>query len=269
MTQQNTGVALVTGASSGIGAVYAERLAQRGYDLIITARRTDHLQALAGKIVAATGRKVETLVADLGQRDDVKRVEDVLRKDSRITMLVNNAGAAAVTPLLNSDIDAMSNMIGLNVDALTRLTYAVAPKFVERGTGTIINIASAVSIGWENLNGVYGATKAFVLAFSQTLKHELADKGVRIQVVLPGATATDLWANSGFPIENLPKEMVMSTEDMVDAALAGLDNGEFATAPSLGDVAQWDSFEASRRVLAQELSRSMPAKRYGIASTAA
>jgi uncharacterized protein len=269
MTQQNKGVALVTGASSGIGAVYAERLAQRGYDLIITARRKDHLQALAGKIAAATGRNVETLVADLGWRDDVKRVEDVLRKDSRITMLVNNAGTAAVTPLLNSDVDAMSDMISLNIDALTRLTYAVAPKFVERGTGTIINIASAVSIGWENLNGVYGATKSFVLAFSQTLKHELADKGVRVQVVLPGATATDLWANSGLPVENLPKEMVMSTEDMVDASLSGLDKGEFATAPSLADMAQWDSFEAARRALAQELSRSMPAKRYGIASTAA
>lgn len=269
MTTQNKGVALVTGASSGIGAVYAERLARRGFDLIITARRKDHLQALAEKIAAATGRKIETLVADLGQRADVKRVEEVLRTNSRITMLVNNAGTAAVTPHLNSDVDAMSHMIGLNVDALTRLTYAIAPKFVERGTGTIINIASAVSIGWENLNGVYGATKAFVLAFSQTLKHELADKGVRIQVVLPGATATDLWANSGLPVENLPKEMVMSTEDMVDAALSGLDKGEFATAPSLAEIAQWDSFEAARRALAQELSRSAPAKRYGVASSAA
>jgi uncharacterized protein len=262
MTNQAKGFALITGASSGIGAVYAERLARRGHDLILVARREDRLTALAQRISAATGRKVETVVADLGDRAGSKRVEDILRHDSRISVLVNNAGAAAITPLLNSDVDKMSEMIELNVNALVRLTYAAAPAFVQRGGGTIINIASIVAIGPEVLNGVYGGSKSFVVAFSQSLKHELADKGIRVQVVLPGATATDLWANAGLPVENLPKEIVMQTEPMVDAALAGLDLGEFVTIPALPDPKNWDTFEQARQTLIPVLGGSVPAKRY-------
>jgi uncharacterized protein len=268
MSKQNKGVALVTGASAGIGAVYADRLAKRGYDLILTARRGDRLKALADKLGAASGQKIETVVADLSKRADVKRVEELLRTDLRITLLVNNAGTATVTPLLNSNIHEMSDMISLNVDALVRLTYAAAPKFVERRSGTIINISSVTAVGPERLNGVYGASKAFVLAFSQSLKHELADKGVRVQVVLPGATATDIWPNSGVPIEDLPKEMVMSAENMVDASLAGLDQGEFATAPSLGDPAKWQAYDQVRDERAGQMSRSAPAPRYGVKSAA-
>ncbi|BEU25711.1 SDR family oxidoreductase [Paraburkholderia sp. 22B1P] len=262
MSENPKGFALVTGASAGIGAVYADRLARRGYDLILVARRQDRLRTLADRIIADTGRKVELVVADLSNAPDLKRVEDTLRNDARISLLVNNAGLAAVTPLLHTNVDQMSELLKLNVDALTRLTYAVAPRFVEQGSGTIINIASAVAIGPETLNGVYGASKAFVLALSQSLKHELADKGVRIQVVLPGATATDIWANAGLPVENLPKEIVMSTDAMVDAALAGLDQGEFATVPALAELAEWDNFESERKKLAQKLSRSEPARRY-------
>jgi len=264
MTQQTKGFALVTGASSGIGAVYADRLARRGYDLILTARRADRLQVLAERIMAETGRQVETVVADLSNRGDLRRVENLLGADPRISLLVNNAGLAAVTPLLSSDVDAMSDIVSLNIDALMRLTYVAAPKFVERGAGTIINIASVVGIAPETLNGVYGASKSFVLAFSQSLKHELADKGVRVQVVLPGATATEIWANAGMPVENLPKEIVMSAEDMVDAALAGLDKGEFVTIPALADIGQWDAFEHARQALSPNLSRSAPATRYGL-----
>ncbi|CAG9249517.1 SDR family NAD(P)-dependent oxidoreductase [Paraburkholderia caribensis] len=262
MSENEKGFALVTGASAGIGAVYADRLARRGFDLILVARRQDRLSSLADRIVADTGRKVEVVAADLSNGSDLKRVEDILRNDGRISLLVNNAGLAAIGPLLHTNVDQMSELLKLNVDALTRLTYAVAPRFVEQGSGTIVNIASAVAIGPETLNGVYGASKAFVLALSQSLKHELADKGVRIQVVLPGATATDIWANAGLPVENLPKEIVMSSEAMVDAALAGLDQGEFATAPALAELADWDNFENERKKLAQKLSRSEPARRY-------
>jgi uncharacterized protein len=153
-------------------------------------------------------------------------VEAILRADSGITMLVNNAGFGAVTPLLNTDVGKMEDMIALNITALMRLTYAAAPAFVARGKGTIINIASIVGIAPEILNGVYGASKAYVLALSHSLQHELADKGIRIQAVLPGATATDLWEKTGLPHQGLPAEIVMSTEDMVDAALVGLDQGE-------------------------------------------
>ena len=113
---------------------------------------------------------------------------------------------------------------------------------------------------------MYGGTKAFVLAFSQSLRHELADKGVRVQVVLPGATATEFWSAAGTPLEHLPREMVMPAEEMVDAALAGLDAGEFATVPALPDVADWDAFEAARLALRPGLSRAVPASRYGIAA---
>src|SRR5262249_51889505 len=189
--------------------------------------------------------------------------ERVLRDDARITMLVNNAGVGAVAPLLNANVDDMSSMIALNVDALMRLTHAIVPPFVRRGSGTIINIASIVAVGPEILNGVYGGTKAFVLAFSQSLRHELADKGVRVQVVLPGATATDFWSDAGRPVEQLPQEIVMSVDDLVDAALAGLDQGEFATIPALPDVEQWHTFEGARQALLPNLSRSAPAGRYG------
>ena len=263
MSQLNKGVAVITGASSGIGAVYADRLARRGHDLLLIARRHDRLQQLAAEIAGRTGRKVEVLAADLGAPADLARVERVLRDDPRITVLVNNAGVAAVTPLLDANVDDMSRMIALNVDALMRLTYAVVPAFVRRGLGTIINIASIVAVAPELLNGVYGGSKAFVLAFSQSLRKELAEKGVRVQVVLPGATATDLWSNAGRPVEQLPREIVMSVDDLVDAALAGLDQGEFVTLPALRQTEQWEAYEGARQALMPNLSRATPADRYG------
>jgi short-subunit dehydrogenase len=193
MSQATKGFALITGASSGIGAIYADRLAKRGYDLFLVARRFNRLRRLADKIAGETGRKVEVIAADLVKRKDLAKVEAVLRTDKRITTLVNDAGVASTTPLLQADVDKMSELIALNVDALTRLTFAAAPGFVERGGGTIINIASAVALAPWIFNGVYGASKAFVVAFSRSLKRELAEKGVRVQVVLPGVTATDLW----------------------------------------------------------------------------
>jgi uncharacterized protein len=153
-------------------------------------------------------------------------------------------------------------LITLNVTALTRLTYAAAPAFVARGVGTIINIASVVAIAPERLNGVYGATKASVLALSHSLDQELADKGVRTQAVLPAATATDIWEKSGLHYSKLPAGTVMSTEDMVDAALAGLDQGEVVTIPPLQDGDDWIRFEAARRALAPKFANSVPAPRY-------
>ena len=259
---KHLGTALITGASSGIGAVYADRLARRGHDLILVARSPDRLQHVADRLASSTGRTIETLAADLNDKADLARVEARLRGDASITMLVNNAGVGATTPLLASDVDKMEAMIALNVGALTRLTYAAAPGFIARGGGTIVNIASIVAVAPELLNGVYGASKAYVLAFSQSLHHELADKGVRVQAVLPGATATEFWASAGLPVENLPAAIVMTADAMVDAALAGLDLGELVTIPSLPDAADWDAYEAARRALGPSLSLAAPAKRY-------
>ena len=269
MSVQNQGTALITGASSGIGALYADRLARRGYDLILVARNRERLEALARKLTDETGRSVEIVAADLGDKADLARIEALLKSDASITLLVNNAGIGATAPLLSANVDTMETMITLNVTALTRLAYAAAPGFVARGGGAIINIASVVAIGPEVLNGVYGGSKAFVLAFSQSLHHELADKGVRVHVVLPGATATDFWEVAGTPVEHLPGEIVMKATDLVDAALAGLDMGELVTIPSLPDAADWNAYEAARQTLLPNLSRSEPAARYRTLAVAA
>ncbi|WP_213307848.1 SDR family NAD(P)-dependent oxidoreductase [Paraburkholderia sacchari] len=262
MTHGYRGTALITGASSGIGAVYAERLARRGYDLILVARNRDRLIALAQRITNETQRSVEVVGADLNDRADLAAVEAILKHDASITLLVNNAGVGTHTPLLESDVDAMTRLIELNVTALTRLTYAAVPGFVARGTGAIINVSSIVAISPETLNGVYGGSKAFVLAFSQSLHHELADKGVQVQAVLPGATATDFWETGGLPIEHLPKAIVMSAQDLVDAALTGFDRHELVTLPSLHAGEEWEAYETARRTMAPHLSSSIPAARY-------
>jgi uncharacterized protein len=263
-TRNNPGTALITGASTGIGAIYADRLARRGYDLILVARNRERLDALARRITTETRRSVEVLAADLNDKADLARVEDKLRTDASITMLVNNAGVAVITPLAESDVDRMESMIDLNVTALMRLTAAIVPPFLARRAGDIINISSIVGVAPEVLNGVYGGTKAFVLAFSQSLFHELSDKGIRVQVVLPGATATDLWSIAGTPVEHLPQEIVMSADDLVDAALAGFDAGEFVTIPALPEIADWNAFESARRALGPNLSKAKPATRYGV-----
>lgn len=266
---QRPGTALITGASTGIGAVYADRLAKRGYDLILIARGADRLESLSERLRRATGRAVRSMRADLGDKADLVRVEAELKNNPDVSMLVNNAGVASVSPLLSADVDQMQRMIELNTVALTRLTYAAAPAFVSRQRGTMINIASIVGISPEMLNGVYGATKAFVIALTHSLQHELAGKGLRIQAVLPGATATDLWENAGLPWQKLPSSIVMSAEDMVDAALTGLDQGELVTIPSLQNGEDWTQFEAARKSLAQRFGNSQPGLRYRTAQKVA
>ena len=261
---QSKGTALITGASTGIGAIYADRLAKRGHDLILVARNRQRLASLARRLTSETGRKVETVEADLTSPADLRRVEEILKTNTGISVLVNNAGVGASAPLVASDIDKMEDMISLNVTALTRLTYAAVPEFVARGNGTIINIASIVAIAPEVLNGVYGGSKAFVLAFSQSLVHELAGKGIRVQAVLPGATATEFWDVAGTPVHQLPAQIVMSADDLVDSALTGLDLGETVTIPSLPDKAEWDRHETARVAMTNKLSSAIPAPRYNL-----
>ena len=261
-TNPNRGTAVITGASGGIGAVYAERLARRGHDLLLVARSRERLGEVAARIAAQTGRKVEVLAADLTAKKDLIALEQRLAQDGAIRMLVNNAGFNIGTPVSESDPDRLEIMIQLNAVAVTRLSRAAAPAFVARGGGTIINIGSIVAVAPRLLNGVYSGSKAFVVSFSQALQHELGAKGLRVQAVLPGATRTDFWDASGVPVAALPQQIVMSAEDMVDAALAGLDMGELVTIPSLPDAADWERFEAAREALGPQLSRSEPAERY-------
>ena len=268
MSTSSLGTALVTGASSGIGRVYAQRLAARGYDLVIVARNTARLEELAQQIAAGTGRKVDVLSADLGKPADVAKVAARIADDAAITLLVNNAGAGTEGPVLGADAGKIDAMVQLNVVALTRLAVAAVNAFSARGRGTLINIASVVAIVPENFPGAYAATKAYVLAFTQSLEAEMKGGPVRLQAVLPGLTRTEFFDRAGLDGAALPAEMVMSAEDLVDAGLAGLDQGEVYTIPALADASGWATLVAARGALGPHLSRSTPAARYGVGKPA-
>jgi uncharacterized protein len=268
-TKSVTGIALVTGASRGIGAVYAERLAERGYDLILIARDQRRLDHLASRIAGATKRKVTVIAADLASERGVQIIEDELEKNNRINVVINNAGTAALgASLAESDLAKSAAVIQLNIVALTRIARAAAAAFSRRRYGTLVNLSSALAVNLRVNTAVYSGTKAYVLQFSRVLQQELAPKGVRVQVVLPGAVATDIWAANGVDVATLPKGAVMSAQELVDAALAGLDQGELVTLPSVPDLADWERFEAAREALAQNLSRDHAAERYRHAALA-
>jgi short-subunit dehydrogenase len=254
--------ALVTGASTGIGAVYADRLARRGYDLILVARDAARLEALATRLRAETGRSVTVLPADLTDRADVATVEARLASDASITLLVNNAGMSLTGTLLDSEVASVERLIALNVTAVTLLAGAAAKAFAARGAGAIINLASVLALAPEQFDGVYSGSKAFVLNLSQSLANLLEPKGVRVQAVLPGATRTEIWERSGKDIDAFPAEMVMDVDDLVDAALAGFDQGETVTIPPLADESLWQALTQARLAMAPHLSRRDVAQRY-------
>ncbi len=255
------GTALVTGASTGIGAVYADRLAKRGYDLILVARNLQRLQELAARL-SKLGVRVDVLQADLTDKADLAKVEKRLADDASITALVNNAGTAVAGNTLDGDIEKIEQMVLLNVLAPTRLAKAAAVAFAARKTGTIINIASVLALAPELLNGVYSGTKAFLLNLSQSLQIELAPHGVTVQAVLPGATRTEIWDHAGSSADSLPAEMLMEVDELVDASLKGLDLGETVTIPSLPDVGQWTTLQSARQAMGPNLSKSVAASRY-------
>ncbi|UDI91400.1 SDR family NAD(P)-dependent oxidoreductase [Pseudomonas sp. IAC-BECa141] len=259
---KSQGTALVTGASSGIGAVYAERLAARGFDLLLVARDQERLESAASKLRDAHGVQVEVLKADLTQKNEVLKLEQRLRSDSSISLLVNNAGVAVNGLLANADPEVLEQLIQLNVTTLTRLAAAAASAFTRAGRGTIINIASVVALFPERFNATYSASKAYVLSLTQSLNTELEGTGVKVQAVLPGVTRTEIWDRSGFDASGIPAEMVMEAGEMVDAALSGLDQGELVTIPSLPDAGEWQAFVAARHVMAPNLSHSSAASRY-------
>jgi len=261
-THNEKGTALITGASSGIGATYAERLAQRGYNLLLVARDLPRLQALSARLTEQYGVKIETLKADLTDKADLHAVTQRLRTDKGISTLVNNAGMAMNGQLAEADLDTVDRMILLNVISLTHLSTAAAANFTAAGRGAIINIASVVALAPEMFNAVYSATKAYVLSLTQTLNGEVKAQGLQVQAVLPGITRTEIWERSGMDDSALPASMIMEVGEMVDAALAGFDQGELITIPSLPDAADWQAFTDARSKLAPNLSHSSAAARY-------
>lgn len=242
-------IAVVTGASSGIGAVYADRLAARGYQLVLVARREERLRALATRIEQAHGVHVDCLVADLATEAGLAAAEQLLASNAAISVLVNNAGIARLAPIAQGALQDSLAQIALNIAAPTRLTHAVLPGLVARNEGVVINIASVLAVNSLPVSSVYSGSKAYVLAFSRGLQQELADTGVRVQVVLPAATATEVWDNSGVPLSALDPQTVMATDVLVDAALSALDQGEDLTWPSVADAQLIEGFEVARAAL--------------------
>ncbi|UXH80649.1 SDR family NAD(P)-dependent oxidoreductase [Roseateles amylovorans] len=251
---------LITGASSGIGATYAERFAQRGHDLVLVARDKARLEALAARLRAEAKVAVDVLPADLTQEADLAAVEARLRDDARIDILINNAGIAQTGGLLQQTPQRIEQLIALNTTAPTRLAAAVAPRFAETGTGSIVNIGSVVGFAPEFGMSIYGATKAFVLFLSQGLHVELGSKGVYVQAVLPASTRTEIWERAGMDINALPE--VMPVEELVDAALIGFDRRELVTVPPLTEAGRWDALDGARQLLLSDIRQAHAAERY-------
>ena len=262
MSKELAGTALITGASTGIGAVYADRLARRGHDLILIARDKARLDVLAERLRAETGVEIEVLRADLTDRGQLAAVEARLATDPAIDILVNNAGMSMSGTVVNVEAAQIERLIALNITATTLLAAAAAKAFAARGRGAIVNISSVLALAPEMFDGVYSGSKAHLLNLSLSLSHQLQDMGIYVQAVLPGATRTEIWERSGKDVDALPAEMVMGVEDLVDAALVGFDRREAVTIPPLPDEGQWAAATAARLAMGPNLSRRDVAERY-------
>lgn len=251
---------LVTGASTGIGAVYADRFARRGHDLVLVARNRKRMEALAARLRQETGVAVDIIEADLTQADELAAVEARLRDDARIGILINNAGTAIGGSFIEQSTDVVTRLLALNTTAMLRLCSAVAPRFAQAGEGAIINVGSVVGLAPEFAMTVYGATKAFALFLSQGLGIELGPKGVYVQAVLPAATRTEIWEHAGADVNSMTG--VMEVDDLVDAALVGFDRREAVTIPPLPDVEQWNTYQAARQAMLPNTRQEQAAARY-------
>ena len=252
--------ALITGASSGIGTLYAHRLAARGQDLVLVARRTDRLEALAAELRAAHGVAIETITADLTAASALEAVVERLRTGAAIDILVNNAGSTLPGGVVGADLAAMDRLLRLNVTAPTMLASVAATGMAARGAGAIVNIASALAFIPDLFPGIYSATKSYLLTFSRGLAAEVGPRGVYVQAVVPAATRTELWEHAGADVNRIPG--VMDVDALVDAALVGFDRKEEVTIPAIHDLSAWEALERARGVLASGFQQSEPAPRY-------
>ena len=261
------GTAVVTGATGGMGRAYAEGLAKRGYDLLLIGREQSDIREVARRIAEKTRRNVAVAAHDLSDPKDLAKLEALLERDQSVTLLANIAGAATFSPFAGIATADIDQTIAVNVTALTRLSRAVAPGFAKRGKGVIVNFASVLAFHpWPEFN-VYDAAKAFVVSLSQALQGELRDKGVLVQVVSPPATATKFWQTAGLPYDKLPPAAVMKPEDLVQAALIGLDKGEEWVMPSLADPTLWDGLQKARGELVNGMMNGKLAERYSVPET--
>ncbi len=270
MTTQNPArpKALVTGASSGIGAAFAKRLAGDRYDLILVARRGDRLEALAQDIRKNHPVAVEVLVADLTQPAELQAVEERIANASDLAMLVNNAGFGGYMPFISLEPDRAEELIRLQVLAVTRLTRAALPGMIARGQGAIINVSSRLAYSAPlpspplPKRATYAATKAYINVFTQILANELEGTGVRLQALCPGVVQTEFHQRMGMDPGQYPPGLVMAPEDLVEASLVGLERGEVICIPALADPSLVAQIDENQRRLFEQSRTGQVAERY-------
>lgn len=256
------GTAVITGASAGIGKRFADQLAGKGFDLFLVARRRDRLDDLANELRRRYSVGVTTHVSDLGSSADLEELASKLAADESVSMLVNNAGTSSLGPLESATTEQLYTLVNLNVIALTRLCMAVLPGFKARNQGVIVNIGSVIGFDGYPYNAIYGGTKAYVQNLTLALQAELKDTDLKVQLVTPAATVSEIWDVMGYPLSNLDQSVVMSTEDLVDGALLGLDQGERVTAPSIEDAGLVEQYLQSGAGLLRAAQTGQLATRY-------
>jgi short-subunit dehydrogenase len=260
--------ALVTGASSGIGAAFATRLARDGYDLVLVARRQDRLKELARNLRETHGVNVEILGADLTKANELRAVEAHVAGDPVLSMLVNNAGFGAYRSFLELDPDLAEKLINLQVLAVTRLTRAALHGMIARGQGAIINVSSRLAFSGPldspqiPRRATYAATKSFINTFTQILANELEGTSVRVQALCPGVVRTEFHLRQGIDPSRFPDNLVMDARELVDASLAGLQLGEVICIPALQDDGLLAQFNEIERQILQDSGQGQVAPRY-------
>jgi len=264
--EQPRRAALITGASSGIGAAFADRLAHDGYDLILVARRRERLEAIAEHLRREEAVGVDVLVADLTDRADLLLVERAAAETMSLEMLVNCAGVAGYMPFVTLPPDQAEAMIALHVIAPTRLTRAALPRMIARGRGAVINVSSGLAFSASvpspplPQRAVYAAAKSYINTFTEILASELQGTGVRVQALCPGIVRTELHEVAGYDVSHVP--FMLEPDDVVAASLAGLELGEIVCVPGLEDASRLADLERSRGRILDGARGGKIAKRY-------
>jgi len=260
--------ALVTGASSGIGAAFAERLAQEGYDLIIVARRRDRLEVLAQRLKEKHKVNIEILAADLSKHDDLLNVEKHIAANPELEMLVNNAGFGGYMPFADLDPNKAEELINLKVLAVTRLTRAALPGMTARGRGFIINVSSRLAfsgpLGSSRLpkRATYAGANAYINTFSQLLQSELEGTGVQVQALNPGVVETEFHERVGADPSRFPAAIVMKPEELVEVSQKGLQLGEVICVPAMEDANLLVQIQESQKQFFEQTASGKVAERY-------
>nr|MDT0661850.1 SDR family oxidoreductase [Micromonospora sp. DSM 115978] len=225
-------LAAVTGATAGIGAAFARRLAADGYDLVLVARDRLRLTEVAAELTAAHGAGVTVLPADLSTDDGCTAVADRLADPTApVDLLVNNAGTSLNRSFLRSTAEAEERLLRLNVHAVLRLTLAVLPSMTTRRSGAVINVSSVSGFGAVMPGSTYPASKAWVINFSESVALSARPYGVRVLALCPGYTRTEFHERAGIDMSKSPRWLWLRAEDVVDTALRDLARGRTVSVP--------------------------------------